>query len=68
MSFSTCMILFQNKENFFLRFIYLTERVRERAQVGGTAEGEGEADSLLSIPGPWDLKLQFEAPSQAPGI
>ena len=31
---------------FKVLFIYLTEN--ERAQIGGTAEGEGEADSPLS--------------------
>ena len=33
-------------EDVFRDFIYLTER----AQVGGKAEAEGEADSLLSQP------------------
>ena len=32
----------------FLKFIHLGEIRRDRAQAGGEAEGEGEADSLLS--------------------
>ena len=39
--------------------IYVSEKGRKRAQAGGVAEGEGEADSTLSrelnlgsIPGP----------------
>ena len=42
-------------------YIYLRERESARAQAGGGAEREGEADSPLSkepdvgsIPGPWD--------------
>ena len=54
--------------SYFLRF-YLFERVREQDsehEVQRGAEGEGEADSLLSkepdtelglIPGPWDNDL-----------
>ena len=46
---------------FLKRFVFIYLRESERAQVGGAAEGEGEASSLLSgephvmrslIPGP----------------
>ena len=33
---------------FFKDFIYLRERATESTQIGGEAEGEGEADSTLS--------------------
>ena len=49
---------------FFLKyFIFLGERERDskRVQAGGTAEGEGEADSPLS-------RAPDGVPSQDPGI
>ena len=52
-------------QNFLKDFIYLTEKVQERAQAGETAEREREKQaphrqgSLMwgSIPGPWDHDL-----------